>query len=99
MESCFNGISIIRPIRHLSKNSLFEYAARHQLAYSKDITNQDLSYDRNLIRHLMKPLLSFGLPSLDMHLDQLCQNVASVADGLGDAFFLDFIQDGGASRF
>ena len=51
------GCRLIRPLLHLSRREIAEYAARHGLAYRYDESNDDLAYTRNYLRHRVLPPL------------------------------------------
>jgi tRNA(Ile)-lysidine synthase len=50
--------SIRRPLLHLPKNKLIEYAQSKKLPWREDPTNQDTKYLRNYIRHVLLPKFS-----------------------------------------
>lgn len=47
----------IRPLLFLRRSELEQYAAKHQIVYRTDATNQDIMKTRNNIRHTIVPLL------------------------------------------
>lgn len=49
---------IKRPLLHLSKQELIDYAKANNLAWNEDATNQDTKYRRNYIRHNLLPKFS-----------------------------------------
>ncbi len=49
---------IKRPLLHLSKKQLIEYAKQNNLKWREDSTNQDVKYLRNYIRHKILPRFS-----------------------------------------
>lgn len=49
---------IKRPLLHLNKQELIDYAKANNLAWNEDITNQDTKYMRNYIRHKIIPKIS-----------------------------------------
>lgn len=44
-----------RPLLHLRKNDLYEYAKKHKLEWREDHTNTDTTIFRNYIRHVLLP--------------------------------------------
>ena len=48
---------IIRPFLSYTKDELLEYIKIHNIKYYEDITNNDITYTRNRIRHNIIPLL------------------------------------------
>ena len=51
---------IVRPLMHLTKNQLKEYAASRSLAWREDPSNNTDRYTRNYIRHHILPKFSDG---------------------------------------
>ncbi len=49
---------IKRPLLHVPKNRLINYAKEHNLRWREDSTNQNLKYMRNYIRHKIVPKFS-----------------------------------------
>jgi tRNA(Ile)-lysidine synthase TilS/MesJ len=49
---------IIRPLLHVSKKEILEYAAAHKLSWHEDSTNLDQKYRRNYVRHSVVPRLN-----------------------------------------
>jgi tRNA(Ile)-lysidine synthase len=48
---------IIRPLLFASRTEILEYLKKHKLKYQKDITNADITFTRNKIRHKLIPYL------------------------------------------
>ncbi|MGE4587929.1 MAG: tRNA lysidine(34) synthetase TilS, partial [Mangrovibacterium sp.] len=46
---------LIRPMLFASRRQILEYAARKRIAYRNDSSNEELLYQRNVIRHLIIP--------------------------------------------
>ena len=51
-----------RPLRNVSRNQIEAYAARYNLSYVNDQTNDDTAYTRNALRHEVLPLLETTVP-------------------------------------
>lgn len=49
---------IARPLLHVSKKQILDYAKDHDVQWREDTTNQDLRYTRNYIRHRLLPHFS-----------------------------------------
>lgn len=49
---------IIRPMMHINKTSLYNYASKAGVEWHEDPTNQDVKYKRNYIRHKIVPRFS-----------------------------------------
>ena len=56
--------SIIRPMLGLAKREILGYAASSGLKWREDVTNKEVDYDRNLIRHEVIPVMERLNPSL-----------------------------------
>lgn len=51
------GDGVFRPLLHLTKNDLHDYAEEHELDWCEDETNADTTYERNRTRHVTLPFL------------------------------------------
>jgi len=51
LSTLTNLPDIVRPLLHVTKQALIEYATRHNLSWREDTTNLDLRHVRNYIRH------------------------------------------------
>ncbi len=56
--------TLIRPFLALPKQTLQDYAVRHQLSWLDDATNVDQRFDRNYIRHQLMPSLVKRWPAV-----------------------------------
>lgn len=50
-----NGIIRYKPMLEISKDAIIKYAKKHRVVYRHDVTNDDIDYDRNWIRHVIMP--------------------------------------------
>ncbi|MBK9108015.1 MAG: tRNA lysidine(34) synthetase TilS [Saprospiraceae bacterium] len=57
-----NGI-YVRPLLNIDKQSLYQYAMLHQVAYRDDKSNFTNEYERNFIRNEIIPLIESRFPS------------------------------------
>lgn len=55
MSSLKSVDGIVRPLLHLPKQHLVDYAKANNLEWNEDFTNQDTNYRRNYIRHRILP--------------------------------------------
>lgn len=55
--SNFGGGKLVRPLLNISREQILQYATEHSLLYIDDPTNQNLTYDRNYLRHVVVPCL------------------------------------------
>lgn len=62
MASLKSVDGIIRPLLHLPKSKLLEYADANSLEWREDSTNTDMRYRRNYIRHKLLPALQEKTP-------------------------------------
>lgn len=54
----FHGSTLRRPLVHISRDDLIQYANKHQLKWVEDPSNQNNDYSRNHIRNVIIPALS-----------------------------------------
>ncbi len=55
--------TLVRPLLEVAQADLRAYAEQHQLRWLEDPSNKDLSFDRNLLRHQVMPVLRQRWPS------------------------------------
>lgn len=60
----FHDGYLVRPLLPFSKQQLLEYANHHHLKWFEDVTNQDLTIQRNRYRHQIIPTLEQENPQL-----------------------------------
>jgi len=56
--------AVLRPLLETSRAAIETYAARHDLQWVEDESNQDRTYLRNFLRHDVLPLLESKLPGV-----------------------------------
>jgi tRNA(Ile)-lysidine synthase len=56
---------LIRPMLFATKDQIRDYAAKHKLDYREDLSNNNLKYVRNAIRHQVIPSLQHINPQLE----------------------------------
>ena len=61
-RSRLGTLHLWRPLLHLPRAALHEYATTHALSWIEDPSNTDTLYDRNFIRHRVLPLLAERWP-------------------------------------
>lgn len=71
----FSHGQLIRPLLSFSKERLYEYAKEQKLVYFEDQTNQELSIQRNRIRHLVIPQLIGENPQALTHFQRFAQQI------------------------
>lgn len=67
--------AIIRPLIHHSRDEIRQYAAKYDISWIEDSSNQELVYHRNFIRHQVIPLLKEINPSLEQTAKQTYQRL------------------------
>jgi len=68
----FYGSKLHRPLVHVSREELVEYANQHALSWVEDPSNQDIDYSRNHIRNII-------IPSLNEFRPDAVKNIARAA--------------------
>lgn len=66
---------VVRPFLCVTKQDIYEYANKHQLAYRLDESNLENTYMRNRIRQEVLPALQEENPNLAMTMQQLVQHL------------------------
>lgn len=79
----------IRPLLRSSRQEILDYAARHQLQWIEDESNQDESYPRNFLRHAVMPRLAERFPAYRQTLARSTQHFADASELLDDLARLD----------
>lgn len=74
-----------RPLIAYSRDDLTEYANQHQLEWVEDFSNNDISYDRNFLRHEVIPLLKQRWPSLDKTISRSASHCAEAQQLINEA--------------
>jgi tRNA(Ile)-lysidine synthase len=76
---------ILRPLAHMDKSEVLEYAQQHGLNWVEDSSNATLKYKRNKMRHLLFPVLDEVEPrwrgGLKKSIDNLSRD-SKLLDGL-----------------
>lgn len=75
-----NGICVIRPFIHVTRQDIETFLAKRKLSYRTDPTNTDQTFARNKIRHHLMPLLK-------KHYNP---GIVSVLAGLAETSGLDY---------
>ena len=93
-------VPVIRPLLDVTKSELLEYLADRDLTYCVDSTNDDISYQRNRIRHRIIPELEFINPNVVDAIVRLgssvSEDLAVISDLTAQAFERIVIIDKGA---
>ncbi|MBK5939841.1 tRNA lysidine(34) synthetase TilS [Halochromatium roseum] len=79
--------TLIRPLLGFAQADLRAYAEQHRLCWLEDPSNQDLDFDRNLLRHQIMPVLRQRWPSASTTIARSaahCAEAAVLIDTLAD---------------
>jgi tRNA(Ile)-lysidine synthase len=66
----------IRPLLAFTRKQILDYLAEQRLSHVEDLSNNDLSYTRNRIRHELLPRLRAFNPKIEEHLARLSRRIA-----------------------
>ncbi|MCF7977462.1 MAG: tRNA lysidine(34) synthetase TilS [Chromatiaceae bacterium] len=78
---------LMRPLLEFAQADLRAYAERHRLSWLEDPSNQDLGFDRNLLRHQIMPVLRQRWPSAATTIARSashCAEAAALIDSMAD---------------
>ncbi len=81
--------NLLRPLLHISRREILDYAAAHGLRWIEDESNADDSYPRNFLRHRALPLLERKFPACRTTLARSAQHFAEASELLDDLARLD----------
>lgn len=73
--SHWQQLPIVRPLLSVSRDMLLEYATLHQLNWIDDPSNQDMTIQRNFLRHQVWPVLRQRWPALNRNLARSALNI------------------------
>ena len=71
------NVKIIRPLMHIEKEQILEYAKQHNITYFEDKSNREDLYTRNRFRNNIIPLLKQENPNLNNKIIQLAEYIDS----------------------
>lgn len=75
MTGIQNRPPFYRPLLHVTKLQLQNYAKHHQLTYREDASNASCDYTRNQIRHRILPALNQLNPNASVHIARSAQQI------------------------
>jgi tRNA(Ile)-lysidine synthase len=75
----FGGGHLLRPLLGCSRNAMLDYAGANRLNWVDDPSNQDISLDRNFLRHQVLPVLFQRWPALSATLSRSARHCAEAA--------------------
>lgn len=56
-----NGLRVVRPMLDITRNQVLDFLNEQQLAWREDRSNDDTSFLRNRVRHIILPIMEKGL--------------------------------------
>ncbi len=72
--------SIIRPLLHIKKGEILNFAEKFRLSFLNDPSNQDISHDRNFLRHRIIPGIEDRFPGIYAIISNLASRTAVQKD-------------------
>lgn len=89
-ERRLGAAMLLRPLLGCSRTELEDYAARHEISWFNDPSNQSLRYDRNYLRHEVVPLLKRRWPGMVTALTTSSEIQAETRDLLDEVAAADY---------
>ena len=84
----------LRPILDMSREDVERYAREHDVPHVYDVTNSDVKYTRNFLRHKVIPLLTQINANAQQNITRFAENIAednAYLDGLADIAAVKFV--------
>jgi tRNA(Ile)-lysidine synthase len=75
----FGGGCLLRPLLGCGRDALLDYAVANRLRWVDDPSNQDVSLDRNFLRHQVLPVLVRRWPALSATVSRSARHCAEAA--------------------
>lgn len=80
---------VVRPLLHLSRKEILDYADEYDLDWIEDESNADEGYPRNFLRHQLLPQLSEKFPAYRETLTRSTRHFSEAAEMLDDLARID----------
>ena len=80
--SSYHNLTIYRPLLHLTKQEIYQFATEKQLKYFEDSSNMQDDYTRNRIRHYIIPAMEKENPALKDAIDNFSHTIFMANDFL-----------------
>ncbi|XJS10304.1 tRNA lysidine(34) synthetase TilS [Aerococcaceae bacterium WGS1372] len=74
------SMRVLRPLISITKEELRQYAQKHEIPYNEDMTNHEMTYMRNRIRHQFVPLFEEENPQFLKNLMALTEQLEASYD-------------------
>jgi tRNA(Ile)-lysidine synthase len=71
--------SILRPLLGVTRDEILEYAKKHGLKWIEDESNQDITFQRNFLRHEVLPVIERRFPAYRATLARAAGHLAEAA--------------------
>ena len=84
----------LRPILHLTREEIEQYAEQHNVPFVQDVTNGDVKYTRNFIRHKVLPLLTELNEQAQQNILRFASNIAQDDEYLNQLADISAVQFG-----
>ena len=72
-------LKLLRPLLNIPRSEILKYAQLHNLSWVTDESNQDISYDRNFLRHQIFPALEQRYPAYRKTLSRSTRHLGEAA--------------------
>ncbi|HZV53477.1 MAG TPA: tRNA lysidine(34) synthetase TilS [Rhodocyclaceae bacterium] len=86
---CERNGRLLRPLLHVGREEILEYATTHGLSWIEDESNADIRYSRNFLRHRILPAIARRFPAAEHRLASTASRFAEAADLLDELAQLD----------
>jgi len=85
-------ITLLRPLLFSAREEILNYAHCHQLNWIEDDSNENVSFNRNYLRHKIFPLLKARWPSISRMLSRTASHCSDAQQLLNELAEMDFAQ-------
>ena len=83
-QALHSGPQILRPLLEISRSEIEDYARKYKLSWITDESNNNVSFDRNFLRHKIFPLLEKKFPSYRATFLRTSRHIAEASHLLDD---------------
>jgi tRNA(Ile)-lysidine synthase len=83
---------IVRPLLHVSRKEIEEYARSARITYVEDSSNQKETYERNFVRRQVVPVMEKLSPAAGRNILLLIRDLAGISEGF-ETKALDFLEN------
>jgi tRNA(Ile)-lysidine synthase len=86
-----SSLRILRPLLDVTREEILEYAKRRRLRWVEDESNQDVTFQRNFIRHEVLPVIARRFPAYRVTLARAAGHLAEAAQLLDELAAVDAV--------